>query len=265
VLLVDLENSERQLRREFRKILRAVDPDRIDRLAKSFFVESHAEGLVLDLQNDRDGDRAWLEEVVGVVRPDLLLIGPLYKMLDGDPNDEIPGRNLAKWLDRLRGRYNLTLLLEAHGTHKEPRPSGWSGWRRWPEFGFALHEDGRLEHWRGQREERSWPDRLVRGGSHEWLWKPGSGTTTEAPHDPHEDLIIQCKVDVIRHLHKAGQPLTGNELVELIGRRRSSVLAAIAQLRQDGFLLSETAQRRRSDGRTIEVEAFSIAPGMDAS
>jgi hypothetical protein len=264
VLLIDLENSQRQLRREFRKLLRAVDEHNLSRVRENFYVGSFPEGLVLDNPKDRDGDRRWLEGEIARIGAELLIIGPLYKMIDGDPNEEIPNRNLAKWFDRLRREYDLAILIEAHTTHNEQRPSGWSGWRRWPEFGVHLRENGSLDHWRGQREERQWPLQLVKGRSQEWLWKPASGTTSELPSDPHEELIALCKVEVLKHLNKVARPLTANELVALLGRRRSSVWAAIARLQEDGALEETTIEVLRSNGRPYSTRAFSTSSHWQA-
>lgn len=264
VLLVDLENTPRQLRREFEKLLGGLAPDQRDRVTGGVFVESRPEGLVLDVRKDPEKDRSWLEEAIDDTKPDLLIVGPVYKMIDGEPNDEPPNRELVKWLDRLRVAHDLTILLEAHTPHDQRRPYGWSGWKRWPEFGFHLHEDGRLQHWRGQRDERAWPQKLSRGGSGRWLWIPDLGTTSEPASDAHEDLIARCKVEVLRYLNKVDRALTGNELAELIGRQKASVLAAIAQLREGGALVVEDVEVMRSNGRPQSVKGYRPAPNFKA-
>jgi AAA domain len=264
VLLIDLENTPRQLRREFAKLLAPLTPDQVRLVKSQLFVESHPEGLVLDLMRDPDGDREWVAEAIGDTKPDLLIIGPVYKMIDGEPNDELPNRNLVKWLDRLRVVHGLTMLLEAHTPHDQKRPYGWSGWKRWPEFGFHLSEDGRLQHWRGQRDERAWPEKLARAngqvGSRQWLWTPDLGNRPEAPSDPHAEGISVCKVEVLRHLNKIDRALTGNELVALIGRRKASVQAAIAQLREDGALVAEPVKVVGSDGKSYPSDGYRTAP-----
>jgi hypothetical protein len=260
VLLVDLENTPRQLRREFRKALNAVAHDRVERLTERFFVESRSEGLVLDDVRDREGDRRWLEETIEGTRPELLIIGPIYKMIDGEPSEEVPNRNLVKWLDRLRVLYDLALLLEAHSPHDANRPYGWSGWKRWPEFGLHLHEDGRLDHWRGQRDERNWPARLTKGVPADWLWLPDSGTPFTEPRDKHEELIVTCEMEALRQLRKANRTYTGNELVELLGRRKASVYAALARLKERGILHVTQEERHRSNGRPYSTDVFAINP-----
>ena len=84
-------------------------------------------------------------------------------------------------LDTLRDK-GLAMIIEAHAGHskdanqnRELRPRGSSALMGWPEFGFGLARDpnmeGRvvLQRWRGDREERSWPDALDRGGAWPWV------------------------------------------------------------------------------------------------
>ncbi|WP_433621623.1 AAA family ATPase [Nocardia sp. CA-120079] len=117
-------------------------------------------------------DRAWLERALD---PDLLVLGPLYKLHRMNPNEEQPVRGVVWVLDGLRERYGFALLTEAHAGkattgdgRRNMSPIGASLWLRWSEFGFGLAraaEDpgkGRAEivdvvSWRGSREERDWP------------------------------------------------------------------------------------------------------------
>jgi replicative DNA helicase len=57
------------------------------------------------------------------------------------------------------------------------RPIGTSLWQRWPEFGIGLRKQKdkegqplKLDHWRGQRDEREWPLELARGAVNGWAW-----------------------------------------------------------------------------------------------
>jgi AAA domain/Bifunctional DNA primase/polymerase, N-terminal len=260
VLLIDLENSLRQLRREFRKQLRAADDEHQTEMRARFFVESHPEGLVLNDTRDRDKDRAWLLEIVEATEPDILILGPIYKMIDGDPSDEQPNRDLVKWLDSVRIAYDLVLLLEAHTPHNAVRPYGWSGWKRWPEFGIHLHQDGRLEHWRAMREERPWPTHLARGGEENWLWVPSTGPS-EPTIDKHESGVIDRQVDVIRCLHEVGRPLSRNEITDWLGRRQSEVRAAIARLQErHAFIITTEKRMVGGSDRFYPVELFALDP-----
>lgn len=175
VFLVDCENSERQLRREFVKVMRVCcEEDRANLMARYHYA-SRIDGLQLDDTTDKMKDRMWLEANLRGCIPDLLIIGPLYKMMLGDPQDEVPSRNLVKFLDTMRERYHCSIAIEAHAPHREQRVYGWSGWKRWPEFGMHLDEAGVLTRWRGDREERAWPAAMRRGNDDEWLWNPTEG------------------------------------------------------------------------------------------
>lgn len=169
VMLLDLENSESQVRRLIRP-LRSQAGERYQ--PGHLRIECRPQGLnLLDSE-----DRAWLEEKVSANAPDIIVGGPIYKMADGDPSDEKSAKPVAAALDHIRTTYDTAIWLEAHSGHaqgqstKRPeRPFGWSGWMRWPEFGIYLSDQGYLNHWRGARDaDRPWPAALKRGG--EWPW-----------------------------------------------------------------------------------------------
>lgn len=173
VLLLDLENSRRHVRRQLRPLRISaggrLNPDHLH-------VTSHAEGLDLLDPTDRSG----LERLIADVQPDLVVGGPVYKLVGGDPTEEQPAKAAATLLDKLRIRHGFALVLETHQPHeasgsKRPeRPYGASLWKRWPEFGLHIGADpsgtgtSELRHWRGARDERDWPSALKRGG--DWPW-----------------------------------------------------------------------------------------------
>lgn len=163
VLLFDLENTKRQVHRKLNELMPLIDERYSeDRLV----IVNQPEGL-----DFTQGDGQLLEAEVSAARPDVLIIGPLYKMVAGDPNEEGPARIVASWLDKMRVQYGCAVMTEAHTPHgKEIRPYGASLWKRWPEFGLHLSKDGLLQHWRGARDERDFPAALQRGGS--WPWTP---------------------------------------------------------------------------------------------
>lgn len=170
VLHVDLENSERQSRRELRP-LRLAAGNQYER--GRFHLRARPEGMDLTTPADRE----WLRRLAGLIMPDLLIIGPLYKMANGDPVEETSAKPVAVTLDALRVEIGCGLLIEAHspktmhGSKRAIEPYGWSGWLRWPEFGFHLGKDGQLIGWRGQRDAtRPIPAALKRGGP--WPWSP---------------------------------------------------------------------------------------------
>lgn len=180
VLVVDLENSARQLRKRLPR-LRHLAGDQYRGLLR---IETRGAGI--NLRDPRDA--RWLDEKLEQTGAELLVIGPLYKMFRAKGSeskaDETAAEEAAYAIDRLRIRHNVAVSIEAHSPHghqgdrENYRPIGASLWLRWPEFGLALKPvagDGPqrvdLKHWRGARDrDRSWPSGLIAGGSGRWPW-----------------------------------------------------------------------------------------------
>lgn len=176
-LIVDVENSPTQLQTEFRPLLDVaghnLDPDCLR-------IEPRPEGIDLTTRHDSQ----WLLDKVASTRPDILFIGPIYKLHAKDPNEEMPARAVTAILDNLRVRFRCALVIEGHsphamGGHRPLRPVGSSLWMRWPEFGYGLTADREAPNtaamvvpWRGPRGARDFPRRLERG--HEWPWSDGT-------------------------------------------------------------------------------------------
>lgn len=203
VLHVDVENTHRQSKRRYRP-LRIQAGHKLD--PTNLYIEIRTGGV--DLTQPEDA--TWLTQLCGTLRPDLLLIGPIYKLANGDPTEEKSAKPVAMTIDKIREKYDLGVILEAHsakaagGQKKRPHePYGWSGWMRWPEFGLWLNKDGTISHWRGAREERDWPTSLQRGG--EWPWMPSP-----------EDADIKWQ-QIRRARTQARRPLSQRELTQITG------------------------------------------------
>jgi len=191
VLIIDLENGPGQVARKLgalldlarneRQISFADTDDGFD--AGTLRVRVHPQGLdLLRLE-----DRRWLTgRLAAQPEPvDVLVTGPIYKMIGGKPTDEEPAGIVAKFLDELRTEFGCSLMIEAHSPHatgedgqRTLRPYGASLWMRWPEFGFGIRQSRRedsqgtweLKPWRGARDEgRDWPYFVRRGGY--WPWE----------------------------------------------------------------------------------------------
>lgn len=179
VLLVDLENSRKQLKGRLRRLLGHAG----DRYQGGLGYASRGEGI--DLRNPRDF--RWLDQLCEYHHPEVLVIGPLYKCFRvhgrESKSDETAAEEAAYALDRLRIRHGMAVSLEAHSPHGESgdraggRPYGASLWLRWPEFGIYLKpmtgetSSVELRHWRGARDrDRDWPSILQQGGPHRWPW-----------------------------------------------------------------------------------------------
>lgn len=191
VLVLDCENSKAQIRRRYRRTAAVVDRLRRNQglppadWSKQLRLNMRPEGI--DLGDTRERTR--VEDAIAASSPDLVLGGPLYKMHRADLNTEMAARDLVGVLDDWRGRYRITLVLEAHVGYvgetqggRKIRPTGSSLILRWPEFGYgirAFDPQAAEEHpstvamvaWRGSRDVRDFPG-LLSHSSHELPWSP---------------------------------------------------------------------------------------------
>ncbi len=175
-LFVDLENPERIIRRTARRIY-----DRINQFGKAGDMKAHLvvkpDGLDLLKPNDRNKLIGWIEDT----RPELLVLGPLYKSFidPGGRTSESVTTEMAKFLDYIRHEYGCALWLEHHaplgsGTSRDMRPFGSAVWSRWSEFGISITPDPtdpnmlEVNHYRGMRDKREWPTLMRRGNDDEW-------------------------------------------------------------------------------------------------
>lgn len=167
-LIVDLENPPNLIRRKARHLVDAAGGWESDRV----WVWSRPGGINLR----KAADQALLDHIVAHVRPALVCLGPLYKAsLGGGDRGEQIAAETASALDRIRERHGCALWLEHHAPmaqqgERNLRPVESGLWSRWPEFGIAMRRDGgpgskvfRLERFRGDRDERCWPDELSWG------------------------------------------------------------------------------------------------------
>jgi len=173
-LLIDLENPERIIRRTSRNIeIQAMRRGNVARLDGHILVKPSGLNLMTA------SDRALLEDAVERTKPEILLIGPLYKAFidPGGRTSESIAVEIAKYLDTIRIGFNCALWIEAHAplgssmTSRDLRPFGSAVWSRWPEFGISLQPDPTtndpfvydVKHFRGARDERQWPTKIRRG------------------------------------------------------------------------------------------------------
>ncbi len=175
VLVVDCENPKRIMAEKFSAI-RNVAKVRGRTADERLWIKRFPQGM--DLAKPKD--RLDLHQLCQVYRPDLLVIGPAYKLYVGgaQQREEDLARIVTATLDGLRETFGFALILEHHSPHgtagagRSVRPIGSSLWLRWPEFGFGLapQDDTEIEdrcadvkHWRGARDERRWPKELYAG------------------------------------------------------------------------------------------------------
>jgi hypothetical protein len=173
-LTVDLENPERIIRRTSRNIYDAA-------VGRGYTNSPTAELLTKPSGFDlmKPEDRQALEQAIEDSKPELLVMGPLYKAFvdPGGRTAEAVAIEVAKYLDYVRDTYKCALWLEHHAplgesmTNRQLRPFGSAVWSRWPEFGISLTPDITagvaycydVKHFRGARDDRPWPTRIRRG------------------------------------------------------------------------------------------------------
>lgn len=199
VLFIDCENPDRKSRRAFRALEHTARINGYPVPPGAFRIIQKPAGI--DLTTEEDA--AWLLERVTAHKPDLLVIGPFYRLHAADTNEEKPARTVVAALDAARVRTDCALVTEAHAGHgqgggytRSVRPIGSSLLMRWPEFGYGItpypdaevDDKGRTRHvevkaWRGPREERDWPTELM-WGTHEldWPWVPATALHQPARH-----------------------------------------------------------------------------------
>lgn len=177
VLVVDAENTERQWRRAVRWMTQEAARRGTADPAETIHLMA---GSRIDVT--KGSHLAEIHRLVDEHNPDVLFIGPLYKLVPRAINTDDEATPLIVALDGLRER-NLALVMEAHAGHalgaggeRDLRPRGSSALLGWPEFGFGLRplaedeEMVRLWRWRGDRDQRDWPKHLRRGVAGEWPW-----------------------------------------------------------------------------------------------
>jgi hypothetical protein len=187
VLYIDAENSRQQSHHGYNWIAsRArrypmIAPGWGDRIIH----KTRNEGI--DLPGK---DAGWFHQVAAHHSPDVILLGPAYKLMRGDPQRDSDVLALLNVIDEVRVQHNAAVLVETHSPHgvgndRPTRPYGSSMWLRWPEIGFGLRAaegteftaknrpiEVELVSWRGQREDRDWPAKIEHGKSNQLPWVP---------------------------------------------------------------------------------------------
>ena len=180
VLYVDCENPMAIMVKTMTKMHHTLRQQGVD-FGDRMWVRRFPQGLDLA----KATDRLMLHAMCRTFRPDILLIGPAYKLYVGGSGsrEEDLARQVTSVLDGLREEFGFCLVLEHHSPHgqagfeRSVRPIGSSLWLRWPEFGYGLRpasDSGDVRKvdfipWRGSRDQRDWPRQLVQGTSVPWV------------------------------------------------------------------------------------------------
>jgi len=169
VLFLDCENRVKRSRRKFRELVRACELQHRPLPPGGFRIVHRPGGM--NLLSGEDAE--FVFERVSAYRPDLLVVGPLYKLHAIDANEELAARAIVHVLDLALEICEPALIVEAHSPHGTPRtlrPRGSSLFMGWPDFGYGIFKpdpakkrDVRVDAWRGPRDEYDWPRELTWG------------------------------------------------------------------------------------------------------
>lgn len=198
VVHVDLENPRERLRDGVQTMYPAAIRDG-EWTRGNYWQWRRPDGIYLTTHTGR----AEFEQVLRIVRPDLVCIGPIYKADNMDGADGIKiAADVMGIFDEFRVRYGFALLAEVHPPNTDAgavmRQKGTSRWRDWPDIGLALVEVEDLDapvgkpgdpvqprvfdlrRTRGDRLKNGWPARLrhSRGavdGPWPWIVEKGTG------------------------------------------------------------------------------------------
>lgn len=179
-LLLDFENSERHTRRKLWPLLQtAMTATEGNFDFRNLWIECRTGGV--DLSADKGV--SWLLQQVSALKPDIVFLGPLYKLAPRALNDDTDAAPVLAALDMIRER-NACVVLEAHAGHavgpggkRDLRVRGSAAFMGWPEFAYGLRwADGSTRErrvvefspWRTDRDERQWPEKLEQGSP--WPW-----------------------------------------------------------------------------------------------
>jgi len=197
VLVVDAENMENQWRAQTRRMAATAAGYGLTDPTPNIHI--HAKGRI-DITKD-----ATLGEVHRLIdehNPDVLAIGPLYKLVSTGINNDQEAAPLIMALDSLRER-GVALIMEGHASKgnsqnatRDLAPRGSAALMGWPEFGFGLHPDPDdpdktiVTKWRGDRESgRQWPKELYRGGPFPWTGETVSTNTRQSIYGHKEQAV----------------------------------------------------------------------------
>ena len=193
VLAVDAENSDKQWRRRVRALAIKAARDGVCDPRDTMHLATVPRLNVTD-----ERDLSAIHRLIDEHTPDLLVIGPLYRLIPRAIQSDDDAAPMIAALDGLRAR-GCALVMEAHAGHakdgsgdRDLRPRGSSALMGWPEFGFGLRlmrpEDehdttvrAELTRWRGDRDERAWPTVMRRGP--DWPWMDDNPAATAATYN----------------------------------------------------------------------------------
>ena len=172
-LVIDLENPTQAITQTgvpFMNMLRERVGEDYDESRLKFFRRPGG------IEIRKLSDLAEIQREIASHRPELVCIGPIYKMYRRGANEtyEDSADGAMAVLDKLRTTYDFALVMEHHAAkgakgERELTPMGSQRWMAWPETGISLYKDDvdktmlHVKRFRGDRLQGvDWPDRILR-------------------------------------------------------------------------------------------------------
>ena len=205
-------------------------------------------------------DAAEIEQILEELRPDILVLDPLYKSHRGDSNDEREAVDFMRLLDRWRSEYGFALILPVHtrkGSKQTPDAAptmddifGSGAFARGAEIIFGLQQKSpgfsRLHVW---KHRPGWLHRDII----DMVFKREEGFRRAAV----EELKHTVEQQIVEILRTKGRGMTAEEIVMELGQGRSvqSVRRAVSK---SGIILSAPDPENRK-----RVRYFIEPPAME--
>lgn len=207
VLVIDAENSKKQWRKNTRDVAAKASRRLGADVAQLFPLVCTVDlGISLDITKERD--LSAIHDLIDQHTPDMLFIGPLYKITSRAIQTDDEATPVLRALDSIRAR-GVALVMEAHAgvpgqDGRNLRPRGSAALLGWPEFGIGLAVDQSylpfqqdpdnfrnrkvdLTRWRGDRDQgRAWPKSLYPNSYWRWGPEPYSATMNYPNPQPQE-------------------------------------------------------------------------------
>lgn len=184
VMVWDLENPMRELRKSghqlryrLQRIVSDYDPSRL-------MIMRRPAGIDIDSRHDRNE----LESAIERFKPQLIIGGPIYKMLPQSKmkDDRHAAATVQNVLDQIRIRHQCALILEHHAPigqqgDRELRAIGGMMWQAWPDVSISLKSEDNFQKFvvtrpHPERGSFNWPESFTRGTKWPWeaYYPPGS-------------------------------------------------------------------------------------------
>jgi len=230
VLYVDLEMSQRSVRRRTKQFQRRLDVEREDGLRSVPFF-SRPDGIdVTSIEG-----RAVFEKAVSSTRPDLVVVDAFYKLAPGDITFEKDVKPILLFLDSIRTEFHCALWIVHHprkaidGAQQRGNVAsdifGSSVLLRWPEM-IVLQKERSLVIKKIRDDYFSRDQEIALRRSNLEIRKGGSWTF--AIHDG--PVITDLHQEILDVLAQTAKPMSGAAVRECIGKRTEVVKRALRDL-----------------------------------